>query len=153
MTSVKTEGPEVLAVFLADVKATCGKGSTVALVQGGSGKCRLYGRNALAHAFPEQEAICKTLSDGKAMAEHFKVKLVSGKAACDKFLSEGKLAFEGTEAVLGDKGQVNRAKGGRRAMEFAAFSLGLLLLTGCKVVASAEGVLWQGITGGYFVAF
>ena len=127
MTAVKIDSTTteedalVLAVFLADVKATYGRGSTVALVQGGSGKCRLYGRNALAIAFPDQKAICKTLSDAKTMADHFKVKVVKGKAACDKFLSEGKLAFEGTEAVLGDKGQVNKSKGGRRTLNFAKF--------------------------------
>ncbi|KKK53787.1 hypothetical protein LCGC14_3091270 [marine sediment metagenome] len=117
----KVLSTKVLAVFLADVKATCGRGSTVALVQGGSGKCRLYGRNALAKAFPEQEAICSTLTDGKAMAEFFKVKLVEGKAACDAFLTAGKLSFAGKESVLGDRGQVNRVKGGRRSMEFSTF--------------------------------
>ncbi len=114
-------GPKVLAVFVADCRATKGPGSTLAVVQGGSGKCRLYGRDSLANAFPEVEAVCRTLTTAGKMADHFSVKIVTGKAACERFLSEGKLAFEGSEAVLADKGKGNKRRGGFRAIDYATF--------------------------------
>lgn len=125
-TGVKQEkqtevGPKVLAVFVADCRATKGPGSTLAVVQGGSGKCRLYGTGSLANAFPESEAVCRTLTTAGKMAEHFKVPVVTGKAACDRFLTEGKLAFEGSEAVLADKGKGNKRRGGFRAIDYSTF--------------------------------
>lgn len=120
-TSKPDDGPAVLAVFLADCKGTKGPGSTLAVVQGGSGKCRLYGKDSLANAFPEQEAICRTLTSAGKMAEHFGVDVVIGKVACDRFLSDAKLRFEGAEAVLADKGKGNKKRGGFRAIDYSTF--------------------------------
>lgn len=113
--------PEVLAVFRADCRATKGPGSTVAVVRGGSGKCRLYGRNSLCNAFPEQSDVCRTLSNANAMAEHFGVKVVEGKVACDKAVASLGIRWDGREAVLADAGKGNKKRGGFRATNYAAF--------------------------------
>lgn len=117
----KDKGPKVIAVFSADCRATKGHGTTVAVVQGGSGKCRLYGRNSLANAFPEQASVCKSLSSGQAMADHFSVRLVTGKAACDLFMAADKLEWDGKEAVLADAGKGDRKRGGFRSLNYATF--------------------------------
>ena len=119
----KAKGPKVLAVFRADCRATKGYGSTVAVVQGGSGKCRLYGRNSLANAFQEAGSpeIMLTLTTPDKMAEWFKVPLVVGKAACDKFVSEHKVRWSGGEAVVADAGKSHRKRGGFRLLDYATF--------------------------------
>lgn len=117
----KTDKPEVIAVFRADCRATKGPGSTVAVVRGGSGKCRLYGRNSLGNAFPDQADVCRTLSDANAMAQHFGVKVVEGKEACDKAVVSLGVQWDGREAVLADAGKGNKKRGGFRAMNYAAF--------------------------------
>lgn len=118
----KQSGPTVLAVFRADCKATKGLGSTVAVVQGGSGKCRLYGKDSLANAFPEVGPECRTLTNAGRMAEHFKVAVVVGKAACDRFMAEHKLAFDGREAIVADAGKSpSKRRGGFKQIDYAAF--------------------------------
>lgn len=149
----KQSGPVVLAVFRADCRATKGLGSTVAVVQGGSGKCRLYGRDSLANAFPDVGPICRTLTNADRMAEHFNVKVVIGKAACDRFMAERKLAYDGREAVVADVGKSDsKRKGGFKQINYAVFSL-LLLLSGCGTYANTDGIGWLWDTGGYFLAF
>lgn len=145
--------PEVVAVFLADCKGTKGPGSTVAVVQGGSGKCRLYGKDSLANAFPDIDAICRTLTTADKMAAQFDVDVIVGKDACQRFMAEGELKFEGTEAILADKGKGNKRRGGFRAIDYATFALGMLVLTGCSTYANADGIGWLWSTGGYFLAF
>ena len=115
------QGPEVLAVFHADCRATKGQGSTVAIVQGGSGKCRLYGKDSLANAFPDMAAECRTLTTPARMAEYLKVPLVVGKVACDRFLKDRKLAFLGREEVVADAGKGNQRKGGFRQIDYSTF--------------------------------
>lgn len=118
----KQSGPVVLAVFRADCRATKGLGSTVAVVQGGSGKCRLYGKDSLANAFPEVGPECRTLINADRMAEHFKVAVVVGKAACDRFMADRKLAFDGREAVVADAGKSpSKRKGGFKQIDYATF--------------------------------
>ena len=117
----ESKGPVVLAVFRADCRATKGSGSTVAIVQGGSGKCRLYGKDVLANALPDVAAECRTLTTADKMAEWFNVKVVMGKAACDRFLSDHKLAFAGKEAVLADVGKGNKRKGGFKQIDYSTF--------------------------------
>lgn len=117
----ETQGPNVLAVFRADCKATKGHGSTVAVVQGGSGKCRLYGKDSLANAFTDIEAICRTLTNASKMADQFGVKVIVGKDACDKFVAENKVKWEGTEAIIADVGRGNKKRGGFRAIDYATF--------------------------------
>ncbi len=147
----KTQGPSVLAVFHADCKATRGPGSTLAVVQGGSGKCRLYGKDALAKAFPEVAPVCRTLTTPDRMAEHFEVALVVGKVACDRFMADGKLAFDGVEKVIADVGKGHKKrKGGARVVDYVTFVL-CLFLTGCTL--TGEGVGWQGPDGGYFACY
>jgi len=117
----KAEGPRVLAVFLADCKATKGPGSTVAVVQGGSGKCRLYGKDSLANAFPEDGPVCRTLTTADKMASRYGVRVVVGKAACDQFLTDNKLEFAGQEAVLADKGKGHKGRGGFERIDYTIF--------------------------------
>ena len=112
---------QVLAVFVADCQATKGPGSTVAVVKGSSGKCRLYGRGSLANAFPEHEAICKTLSTAQAMADHFGCKVIVGKDACLAFVAKQEVHWDGKEAVLADKGKGNKKRGGFRAINYRSF--------------------------------
>ena len=112
---------KVLAVFRADCRATKGSGSTVAVVQGGSGKCRLYGKDSLANAFPDIGPECRTLTNADRMAEHFKVPVVVGKAACDRFLVDRKLVFAGKESVLADVGKGNKRKGGFKQIDYSTF--------------------------------
>ncbi len=119
-TETKTAGPVVLAVFRADCRATKGQGSTVAVVQGGSGKCRLYGKDSLANV-AEFGDVCRTLTTAGKMAEHFKVPVVVGKDACSRFLADRKLAFAGKEAVLADVGKGNKRKGGFKQLDYATF--------------------------------
>ena len=113
--------PEVLAIFRADCRATKGPGSTVAVVRGGSGKCRLYGRNSLANAFPEQADVCRTLSNANAMAGHFGVPVMVGKVACDKAVASLGIKWDGKEAVLADAGKGSHKRGGFRATNYVAF--------------------------------
>ncbi|KKK94648.1 hypothetical protein LCGC14_2680710 [marine sediment metagenome] len=121
-------GPVVLAVFRADCRATKGLGSTVAVVQGGSGKCRLYGKDSLANAFPDIGPVCRTLINAGRMAEHFKVAIVVGKAACDRFMAEHKLSYDGREEVVADAGKSpSKRKGGFKQIDYAIFTLALLL--------------------------
>lgn len=148
----KQDGPKVLAVFHADCRATKGHGSTVAVVRGGTGKCRLYGRNSLSNAFPDQADVCRTLSSAQAMADHFNVSLITGKEACDGFVERQGVKWDGKEAVLADAGKGNKKRGGFRALNYAAFCLGLILLSGC-LYATPEGVGWQGQHTGYFQCF
>ena len=118
----KQSGPVVLAVFRADCKATKGLGSTVAVVQGGSGKCRLYGKDSLANAFPEIAPECRTLINADRMAEHFKVAVVIGKAACDRFMADKGLKYDGREAVVADAGKSSaKRKGGFKQIDYATF--------------------------------
>ena len=119
-TPDKTE-PKVLAVFRADCRATKGPGTTVAVVQGGSGKCRLYGKDSLANAFPAVGAECRTLTSADRMADYFGVPVVVGKAACERFLTDRKLAFAGKEAVVADAGKSGRKRGGFRAIDYSTF--------------------------------
>ena len=124
MTTVTKTGVEVLVIFRADCQATKGYGSTVALVKGQSGKCRLYGKNALANAYPDdpgKQAIIVTLTDANKLAEHFKVKTCVGKAACDKFIAEHKIKYEGKEAVLADAGKSGKIRGGFKATNYQSF--------------------------------
>ena len=114
-------GPTVLAVFRADVRATKGPGSTVAVVQGGSGKCRLYGKNSLANALPDIADVCLSLVNASAMAEYFGVPVVVGKTACDKFMTDRKLVFEGKEAVIADVGKGNKRRGGFKQIDYSSF--------------------------------
>ena len=120
-TSKTTDGPQVLAVFIADCQATKGPGSTLALVQGSSGKCRLYGRTSLANAFPEHEAIVRTLSSGQAMADHFGCKVITGRDACLAFVAEQGVQWDGREAILADKGKGDRKRGGARQTDYRSF--------------------------------
>ena len=113
--------PKVLAVFHADCLATKGPGSTVAVVQGGSGKCRLYGKDSLANAFPEVGPECRTLTTPGKMAAYFKVAVVSGKDACSKFMKDKKLEFAGSEKIIADHGKGNKQRGGFRTLNYAAF--------------------------------
>lgn len=113
--------PTVLAVFRADCRATKGSGSTVALVVGQSGKCRLYGKDSLANAFPAVEAVCRTLTSARIMADHWGVPVVEGKDACVKYMADHKLAFAGKEAVLADVGKGNKRKGGFRQIDYSTF--------------------------------
>ncbi len=114
-------GPVVLAVFRADCRATKGQGSTVAVVQGGSGKCRLYGKDSLANAFPNIGPECRTLTNADRMAEYFEVSVITGKHACDTFLTANALTFEGREAVLADAGKSSKRKGGFKQIDYATF--------------------------------
>ena len=113
--------PKVLAVFVADCRATKGYGSTVAVVKGSSGKCRLYGRKSLANAFPEQEAIVSTLLSAEAMAGHFHCSLCRGKDACDSFVAKQGVNWAGSEAVLADKGQSGRKRSGSTQTSYRDF--------------------------------
>ncbi|KKK65479.1 hypothetical protein LCGC14_2973720 [marine sediment metagenome] len=118
----KPSGPTVLAVFRADCRATKGLGSTVAVVQGGTGKCRLYGKDSLANAFPDIGPECRTLINADRMAEHFKVAVVIGKAACDHFMAEHKLTFDGREAIVADAGKSpTKRKSGFKQIDYAKF--------------------------------
>ena len=119
VNSVK--GPNVIAVFRADCRATKGYGSTVAVVQGGSGKCRLYGRHSLANAFPENADVLLTLTTADKMSDQLGVPLVIGKVACDKFVAEHKLAWSGGEAVVADAGKSGKKRGGFRTLDYATF--------------------------------
>ena len=128
MAQVKTEKPKanpeiakVLAVFVADCQATKGHGSTVALVRGASGKCRLYGKDSLANAFPLIEAVCRTFTSARKMAGEFDVPIVVGKLACDKFIAENAVKFAGSETVLADKGKGKAHAGGFRQINYATF--------------------------------
>ena len=112
---------KVLAVFYADCKATKGSGTTLALVQGSSGKCRLYGKDSLANAFPDQGPMCRNLTSTAKMAEHFAVNIIGGKAACDKFMADKKLAFAGSEKIIADAGKGNSKRGGFRTMNYITF--------------------------------
>lgn len=115
------DGPKVLVVFHADCMATKGPGSTVAVVQGGSGKCRLYGKDSLANAFPDIAPECRTLTTPGKMADHFKVAVTSGKDACLKFMADKRLEFAGSERIIADHGKGNKKRGGFRALDYAAF--------------------------------
>ena len=117
----ESKGPNVIAVFRADCRATKGYGSTVAVVQGGSGKCRLYGRNSLANAFPEQADIMLTLTTADKMSDQLGVPLLVGKAACDKFVSEHKVRWSGGEAVVADAGKSHKKRGGFRMLDYGTF--------------------------------
>ena len=149
----KQEGPKVLAVFHADCRATKGHGSIVAVVQGSSGKCRLYGRNSLANAFPDLADVCRTFTNASDIAAFFHCPLADGKAACDDLVQKLDVKWDGKEAVLADKGKGSKKRGGFRALNYAAFALGLLLLSGCSLYANAEGVGWLTPVGGYFQCF
>ncbi len=118
---IEVKGPAVLAVFRADCLATKGPGSTVAVVQGGSGKCRLYGKDSLANAFPDIGPECRTLTTPDKMAEYFGVPIVVGKEACLKYLAENGLKFSGKEAVIADVGKGNKRKGGFRQIDYSTF--------------------------------
>lgn len=118
----QVEGPKVIAVFRADCRATKGFGTTVAVVQGGSGKCRLYGKDSLANAFPEIAPECRTLVSAESMAAYFHCTLADGKAACDEFVKRQAVKWDGKEAVLADKGKSDRKrKGGFKRLNYAAF--------------------------------
>lgn len=120
--AAKTVGqPEVIAVFRADCRATRGHGSTVAVVRGGTGKCRLYGRNSLANAFPENADVLLTLNTADKMADQLKVPLVVGKAACDSFVKEHSVKWSGNEAVVADAGKSGKKRGGFRAIDYSTF--------------------------------
>ena len=116
----KQLGPVVLAVFRADVKATAGRGSTVALIQGASGKCRLYGKNALANAFPDIAELCLTLTSAFKIGKPFAVPVLIGKAAWAGFMADKKLVFAGQEKVLGDVGSGSPGSG-FRTVNYQAF--------------------------------
>lgn len=120
-TVEKAAAPKVLAVFHADCRATKGLGSTIAVVQGGSSKCRLYGKDALAKTFPDIEAECRTLTTPDKMADYFSVAVVSGMAACLKFMADRKLRFAGAEKIIADQGKGNRKRGGAKALDYATF--------------------------------
>ena len=115
------EAPKVLAVFHADCMATKGPGSTLAVVQGSSGRCRLYGKDSLANAFPEIAPECRTLTTPGKMADHFGVSVVKGKDACVRFMADSKLKFAGSERVIADHGKGNKRRGGFRAIDYATF--------------------------------
>lgn len=150
----RAPAPKVIAVFRADCKATRGPGSTLAVVQGASGKCRLYGRNSLAHALPDLAEVCLTLSTGQAMAAQFGVALVVGKTACEKYMADNKLEFAGSEKIIADVGKRERKSGNRGKYSFATFILGLFLFVGgCDWYRTGEGVGWQGTDNGYFWCF
>ena len=117
----KENKPKVLAVFRADCRATKGRGSTVAVVQGSSGKCRLYGRNSLAKAFPDQAALMPSLSSAQSMAAFFHCPLADGKAACDALVAKLSIEWSGPEAVLADYGKRERKAGSPAAYSFSAF--------------------------------
>ena len=117
----KVSAPKVLAVFRADCRATKGPGSTVAVVKGASGKCRLYGRNSLANAFPDLADICKTLSSAEDMAAFFHCTLATGKVACDDLVKRLSIQWDGREAVLADVGQGHKKRGGFRAINYSDF--------------------------------
>lgn len=119
--SEKSSGPQVLCVFVADCKATKGFGSTVAVVQGSSGKCRMYGKDSLANAYPESADICRTLTTAAKMADNFGVKVIIGKDACDRFVSDNKVKWEGSENVLGDKGMSGNKRGGFKRIDYRTF--------------------------------
>ena len=112
---------KVLCIFRADCKATKGHGSTLALIQGESGKCRLYGKDSLANAYPDDAQIIKTLTNAGKMADQFKVKVMQGKAACDKFMTDHKLSFEGSEEIISDAGKSGKKRGGFRTINYSIF--------------------------------
>lgn len=112
----------VLAVFHAACKASLGDGNNVALVQGESGKCRLYGCKSLVNA-----GILPASMDGKSLsavklAKRLDVKLIDGKNACLKFIADNKLSFSADESVIGDavKG-TGKAGSFGRSIDFTTF--------------------------------
>ena len=118
----ESDKPKVVAVFRAECRATKGRGNTIAVVRGGSGTCRMYGKRTLGYAFPEQAATCNTLTDAADMAGYFGVKVYTGKAACDKAVADLGIEWSGKETVLADVGQGSTSgKRGRKGTNYQTF--------------------------------
>ena len=119
------DSPTVLAVFVADCQATKGPGSTVAVVKGSSGKCRLYGKDSLANAFPlpsgEPDPLYRTLNTSGKLSEHFTCPVIIGRDACLAFVKDHAIAWDGKEAVIADKGKGNKKRGGFRQLDYRTF--------------------------------
>ena len=105
----------VLAVLKTPVKAERGTGSTVAIVQGASGKCRLYGRTiltALGLIGPESKGFA-----ADALAECLGVPCVVGREAAVAFIDKHKLVLDSGNKIL-DADAKGKSGWGRRPITF-----------------------------------
>lgn len=101
--AVATENSvKIHAVFFAQVKAHSGKGTVTAVVTSESGQARLFGTTNLVNAKVLSKAYHGKYLGPDALAALLKVKVIEGKTACQKFLTEHKIAGIEAEHILAD---------------------------------------------------